>query len=179
MFNATYSNLNALLARSGVEKLALEHELTEIALVEVPPELARVGVTVMCGPFFSFMPFPPRKLHSLSHVRYTPHRAWRERDVDVDDASFLREQGEPSFVPAHAEGRRALLPGGGELPSSATRCSSSRPSCRRASTTTAVRSLFRRHAELPGLVSVLGGKIDNIYDLERELDLLFGRGVAA
>lgn len=29
--------------------------------------------------------------------------------------------------------------------------------------------LFHRHTELPGLVSVLGGKVDNIYDLEREL----------
>ena len=39
--------------------------------------------------------------------------------------------------------------------------------------------LWRPHPELPGLVSVLGGKVDNIYDLERELGLLLGRGVAA
>jgi glycine/D-amino acid oxidase-like deaminating enzyme len=178
VFNATYSNLNALLASSGVEKLALEHQLTEIALVEVPPELARVGVTVMCGPFFSFMPFPPRRLHSLSHVRYTPHRTWRERDVDRDGASSQREQGEPSsclhmqkdaarYFPAAAGfvQRGSLFELKTVLPQSEH--DDSRP------------MLFCRHAELPGLVSVLGAKIDNIYDLERELDLLFDRGVAA
>jgi hypothetical protein len=30
--------------------------------------------------------------------------------------------------------------------------------------------LFKRCGELPGLVSVMGGKIDNVYDLPRELD---------
>ncbi len=49
-----------------------------MALVSVPEPLAHMGVTVMCGPFFSVMPFPPRGLHSLSHVRYTPHAAWSE-----------------------------------------------------------------------------------------------------
>ena len=33
--------------------------------------------------------------------------------------------------------------------------------------------LFKRCGELPGLVSVMGGKIDNVYDLPRELDGLF------
>jgi glycine/D-amino acid oxidase-like deaminating enzyme len=178
LFDASYSNLNGLLARSGVAPLALEHALAEIALVEVPPELERVGVTVMCGPFFSFMPFPARRLHSLSHVRYTPHRPWRDADVDPTSLERLRELGEPShcvhmikdaarYFPLAASFRprgslfeiKTLLPqSGGD---------DSRP------------ILWRRHPELPGLVSVLGGKVDNIYDLERELGLLLGRGVAA
>jgi hypothetical protein len=178
VFAATYSHQNALLARSGVSKLALQHDLTEIALVEVPPELEHVGVTLMCGPFFSFMPFPARKLHSLSHVRYTPHRPWRDCDVDDVDASFLRAQGEPSlavhmikdaarYLPAVAAFRRrdTLIEIKTVLPQSAH--DDSRP------------ILCCRHDELPGLVSILGGKVDNIYDLERELGLLLGRGVAA
>ena len=178
VFNATYSNLNRLLACSGVEKLALSHDVTEIALVEVPPELERVGVTVMCGPFFSFMPFPPRKLHSLSHVRYTPHRAWHERNSDFADASLFREQDEPSlcghmlkdaarYFPAVASFRQrdTLIELKTVLPQSSH--DDSRP------------ILFRRHDQLPGLVSVLGAKVDNIYDLERELGMLLGRGVAA
>ena len=32
----------------------------------------------MDGPFFSAMPFPARGLHSLSHVRYTPHCHWTD-----------------------------------------------------------------------------------------------------
>ena len=174
VFDATYSNLNGLLERSGVATLALEHELSEIALVEVPRELERVGVTVMCGPFFSFMPFPARKLHSLSHVRYTPHRPVRDRDVDAADASSLRGLGEPSFYPHMIKDAARYFPAAADfrhrdtlleiktlLPQSAH--DDSRP------------ILWCRHAELPGLVSVLGGKVDNVYDLERELGLLLGR----
>ena len=39
--------------------------------------------------------------------------------------------------------------------------------------------LVRPCVELPGLVSVIGGKIDNVYDLPRELDELLQEGRAA
>ena len=39
--------------------------------------------------------------------------------------------------------------------------------------------LFKRCDELPGLVSVIGGKLDNVYDLPRELDDLRLEGRAA
>ncbi len=171
VFNATYSDLNGLLSRSSVPKLALKQEVTEIALVETPPELERVGVTVMCGPFFSFMPFPPRKLHSLSHVRYTPHRSWRDREAEFDNHAFFSGLNEPSYceqmirdsaryMPAIASFRQrdSLIELKTVLPQSEH--DDSRP------------ILFHRHTELPGLISVLGGKVDNIYDIERELSTL-------
>jgi len=111
-------------------------------------------------------------------VRYTPHRAWHDGDADFDNASFFREPNESSFClhmlkdaaryfPAVASfvQRDSLFELKTVLPQSAH--DDSRP------------ILFSRHTELPGLVSVLGGKVDNIYDLERELGLLFDRGVAA
>ncbi len=76
VFNCTYSGINRLLEASGLPIIPLKHELTEMALVEPPDELVGRAVTVMCGPFFSCMPFPARSLHSLSHVRYTPHGEW-------------------------------------------------------------------------------------------------------
>ena len=72
IFNCTYSRMNRLLTTSALPPLALKYELTELALVEVPEPLREIGITVMCGPFFSVVPFPPRGLHSFSHVRYTP-----------------------------------------------------------------------------------------------------------
>ena len=72
-----YSQTNA--PGRGVRPAArspLKHELAEMALVDVPPVLQDLGITVMDGPFFSCMPFPPRGLHTLSHVRYTPHGHW-------------------------------------------------------------------------------------------------------
>ncbi|MFA6584459.1 MAG: FAD-dependent oxidoreductase, partial [Elusimicrobiaceae bacterium] len=78
VFNCTYSGLNYLTANSGLELIPLKHEMTEMCLVSVPEPLRTLGITVMCGPFFSVMPFPPAGLHSFSHVRYTPHYEWAE-----------------------------------------------------------------------------------------------------
>lgn len=76
VYNCTYSMTNNLLSKLNIEKIPLKHEMTEMCLVEVPDILKNIGITVMCGPFFSIMPFPDRCLHSLSHVRYTPHYQW-------------------------------------------------------------------------------------------------------
>lgn len=178
VFNATYSSLNGLLLRSGLSKIALKQEVTELALVEMPPLLRRVGVTVMCGPFFSFMPFPARGLHTFSHVRYTPHHSWHDRQVDFDNQAYFEALRESSrflhmqrdaarYMPlvARCVQRDTLIELKTVLPQSEH--DDSRP------------ILFYRHVELPGLVSVLGGKVDNIYDIERELAGLFAGGVAA
>ncbi len=169
VFNCTYANLNGLLAASGLDKIPLKQELAEMALVEVPEELRRVGVTVMCGPFFSFMPFPSRGLHTFSHVRYTPHHAWFDRDVDQSNLEYFdRVEKRSHFLQMRLDSARympliadfvqrdslwelkAILP--------QSEADDSRP------------ILFRRDPVLPGLISVLGGKIDNVYDLEHELE---------
>ena len=60
-----------------------------MALMQAPDVLKEIGVTVMDGPFFSMMPFPARGLHTLSHVRYTPHFSWKdEQNVDPYKRSF-------------------------------------------------------------------------------------------
>ncbi len=169
VFNSTYANLNALLGNSNLAKIPLKVELAEMALVEVPDELKRVGVTVMCGPFFSFLPFPPRGLHTFSHVRYTPHHAWFSHEGERDTLGYFDRVPKRSrfeemrldtarYMPLASQfvqrdslwELKALLP--------ASESDDSRP------------ILFRRDATLPGLISVLGGKIDNVYDVERELE---------
>ena len=167
---ATYSQLNQLLHDSGLPLVPLKHELAEIALVRVPPPLASVGITVMCGPFFSTMPFPPLGLHTLSHVRYTPHCEWHDRPgetfVAADDvfdgierrsrfAHMLSDA--RRFVPllAEAEYERSLWEVKTVLPQSET--DDSRP------------MLFRRNHGLPNLTLVMGAKIDNVYDVLYEL----------
>jgi hypothetical protein len=168
-FNCTYSSMNELLSRSGLPRIPLKLELAEIALVEVPPELRKVGVTLMCGPFFSFMPFPARGLHSFSHVRYTPHRAWS--DAEAGGARPLDQAAQKSRFPWMQIDARRYMPVVDKfvhreslfelkavLPQS--ELDDSRP------------ILFRTDPDLRGLVSVLGGKIDNVYDVERELDFL-------
>jgi glycine/D-amino acid oxidase-like deaminating enzyme len=167
-FNCTYSRLQTWLgAAAGADPLGLKHEISEMILIEPPPALAGLGVTLMDGPFFSMMPYPARGLHSLSHVRYTPHNHWIEDGSDpyrsLDDYSresradrMIRDAAR--YLPAIAEARprQSLF----EVKTVLTRNEGDdgRP------------ILLRRHAPHGRLFSVLGGKIDNIYDIIEKLD---------
>ncbi len=164
VFNCAYSRINLLLKASGLPLLPLKHELTEMALLELPPEIAGVAVTVMDGPFFSVMPYPSLGLHTLSHVRYTPHMSWTD-DPDVPDGHALLRDAPPDsnypymirdaarYMPALREARQkdSIF----EIKTVLTRneTDDGRP------------ILFSQDHGLPGLHVVMGGKIDNIYDI--------------
>jgi glycine/D-amino acid oxidase-like deaminating enzyme len=139
VFNCTYSGLNRLRGDFPGTRMPLKHEITELALVQPPPELEDVGVTVMDGPFFSLMPFPARGAHSLSHVRYTPHLS----------ARYLPAARRARYIESLFEVKTVLTKNESD---------DGRP------------ILFERHEALPGCYSILGGKIDNIYDVLEKLD---------
>lgn len=168
VFNCSYSGLNQFKGDFSGVNSGLKQEITEMALMKMPDSLRDLGVTVMDGPFFSLMPFPARGMHTLSHVRYTPHLNWNDesgidpyeklrnypRDTRVD--RMVRDVGR--YMPAlfdakHVESlfevKTVLVKNEGD---------DGRP------------ILFERHHHLPGCYSVLGGKIDNIYDVLETLD---------
>lgn len=168
VFNCTYSGLNQFSGDFPGTQTGLKQEITEMALVEVPEELRNIGVTVMDGPFFSMMPFPSRNLHTLSHVRYTPHLNWRDANgVDPYDTlakydqvsrvdRMMRDVGrympaalKAKYVESLFEVKTVLAKNEGD---------DGRP------------ILFEKYDELPGCYSVLGGKIDNIYDVLEKLE---------
>jgi glycine/D-amino acid oxidase-like deaminating enzyme len=168
IFNCTYSGLNQFGGDFAGTRAQLKHEITEMGLVKVSPLLHDFGVTVMDGPFFSMMPFPARSLHTLSHVRYTPHLHWTD-DAGIDPYQRLRNY--------HRESRvdRMLRDVGRYMPSvlQSTHVDSlfevktillknegndGRP------------ILFEEDPHIPGCYSILGGKIDNIYDVLEKLD---------
>lgn len=164
VFNCTYSNVNYVLLQSCIELVSVRHEMTEMCLVEMPDELKKVGITVMCGPFFSVMPFPPFGLHSFSHVRYTPHRMWQDGpssdrnllSAKITDryASAWRymQKDAMRYMPILSKCRyeRSLWEVKTVLP-----CSDHDDS----------RPIFlRTNYGLPGFHCVVGGKIDNVYD---------------
>jgi glycine/D-amino acid oxidase-like deaminating enzyme len=168
-YNCTYSKLNEILAASGASAIPLKRELTEMALIEPPDELRNVGVTVMDGPFFSMMPYPSRPgLCTLSHVRYTPHTSWHDApgspplDSDTLRGAYATRfphmvRDAARFLPAIAGARyvESLFEVKGIMPRSEQ--DDSRP------------ILFRESAELPGFFSVLGAKIDSVYDVEEHV----------
>ena len=166
VFNCTYSALNRLNEASGLPIIPLKHELTEMALVEPPPDLARTGVTVMCGPFFSLLAYPPRGLCTLSHVRYTPHAVWHERPgsphIDPDDRlahdphvtaypQMIRDAARYLPVIAGCHQVDSLWEVKTVLPRS--EADDSRP------------ILFSRDHGIVGYHCVTGSKLDNAYDM--------------
>jgi glycine/D-amino acid oxidase-like deaminating enzyme len=161
VLNCAYSAINGLLSRSGLPLLPLKHELAEVALVEAPEALAKVGVTVMDGPFFSTMPFPARSLHSLTHVRYTPHRTWS--DVDGVAPQPLPEAPQPNYQYMLKDAQR-FLP--------ALRHSLYQGSMFEVKSVLAQNEvddgrpiLFRKDYGIQRFSIVMGSKIDNIYDV--------------
>ncbi|WP_406696639.1 FAD-dependent oxidoreductase [Singulisphaera sp. Ch08] len=169
VFNCTYAGINRLLRASGLPPIPMKHELTEMALVEVPAPLRDLGITVMCGPFFSVMPFPARGLHTLSHVRYTPHVAWNDQADDRDPYETLDQSPRVSQYPYMLRDTLRYLPALSGcvhvdslwevktvLP--ASEADDSRP------------ILMRAHHGLPDLHCVMGAKIDNIYDALESVD---------
>lgn len=163
-FNITYAQINDVLARSGLPRAQLKHELAEIALVEPPDELQGIGITVMDGPFFSCMPYPAEGLHSLTHVRYTPHVSWND-EVGGRSAYANMAQIQPQSRVQHMiHDAQRYMP-----------CLSR---CVPRQSLYEVKTVLTKnerddgrpilYQQLPAdsrLVSILGGKIDNIYDL--------------
>ena len=171
VFNCTYSEINRLHHHSGLPVVPLKHEMTELALVEPPPELEKISITVMCGPFFSLMPFPDRHLWTLSHVRYTPHHYWYNapasnycdaydhigRFAKISNAPFMIRDA-ARYVPTMSKCRYAdsLWEVKTVLPQS--ELDDGRP------------ILFHRSPQLQNLITIMGGKLDNVYDLPEDLD---------
>jgi len=169
VFNCTYSGLNQFTAERPEARVALKHEIAELALVEAPLALRGLGVTVMDGPFFSMMPFPARGLHSLTHVRYTPHLDWLD-ESGIDPHARLAAYAKATradrmmrdvarFMPAvtQASYQDSIF----EVKTVLTRNESDdgRP------------IHFQRHAPFANCYTVLGGKIDNVFDMLEILDL--------
>lgn len=175
VFNATYAGLNQLTSASGLPLIPLKHELAEMALIELPAELSGISVTMMCGPFFSFMPYPALGLTTLSHVRYTPHAHWFENEetgasnpyqifnsIQKESHFELMVADASRYIPAlrGARHRDSLWTVKTLLPLS--EIDDSRP------------ILFHRDPKLPSVIHVMGGKIDNIFDVEEEIQALAG-----
>ncbi|MGY2896928.1 FAD-dependent oxidoreductase [Deinococcus sp. UYEF24] len=164
VLNCTYSRLNTL--QRGGQHVALKHELAELALMRMPAALLGLGVTVMDGPFFSVMPYPSRELHSLTHVRYTPHRRWEggenaPRDVhqeeQVSQVQWMQRDA-ARYLPAVADAVHIESLYEVKTVLASTELDDARP------------ILWRSDSTLPGYHAVLGAKLDNIYDLLEQLD---------
>ena len=168
VFNCTYSGLNQFKGDFPGVSTGLKQEITEMALMQMPASLSGLGITVMDGPFFSMMPFPARELHTLSHVRYTPHLHWNDQN-GIDPYEKLRHYAQATRVD------RMVRDVGRDIPEVLK--AKHMDSLFEVKTILAKNEsddgrpiLFEKHATLPSCYSVLGGKIDNIYDVLEKLE---------
>jgi len=170
LFNCTYSGLAQIRASQSNTRSQLKHEIAELALIDVPDSLFSFAVTVMDGPFFSVMPFPARHCHSLSHVRYTPHCQWLDQPGSSPYQVLAAYPCQPRvdrmlrdasrFLPilAFSQYRESLF----EVKTVLTQneADDGRP------------ILVQQDDQVRGMLSVLGSKIDNIYDILDAIDTL-------
>lgn len=167
VFNCTYAGIAHIPGYPTINT-GIKQEITEMALVQVPKQLEKVGITVMDGPFFSVMPFPSRNLHTLSHVRYTPHTSWPD-NKETSPYRKLKEYDKATRVDRMIRDTARYLP--------CINNSQYRDSLFEVKTILQKNEgddgrpiLFNRHKEEPRCFSVLGGKIDNIFDVYERLD---------
>jgi len=179
ILNCTYSGINQINKTSNLQIVPLKHELTEMALVEMPEQLNNTGFTIMDGPFFSIMPFPARGLHSLSHVRYTPHCYWQD-DVDkpfINTHGYIK-QNSYTNTPHRSSAHVHMLKDAERYIPALTDCKYSdsiweiKTILPQSEVDDSRPILFRRDEKLPNVISIMGGKIDNIFDIRDKLRVL-------
>lgn len=177
VLNCSYSQINTLHRKSGLDLVPLKHEIAEMCLVKLPEHLKDFSVTIMDGPFFSIMPFPSRGLHTLSHVRYTPHESWLDTDktpqhrhnthdyfstlaittnykkMYADVVRYIPALKDMELVDTIRDVKTVLQK---------SEDSDSRP------------ILFNPHFGMRNYTCIMGGKLDNIYDVFEDLRLLYG-----
>ncbi|MCH5314096.1 MAG: FAD-dependent oxidoreductase [Helicobacter sp.] len=166
ILNCTYAGINDLLFHSHLPPLPLKFEMTEMALVSIPSALERIAITIMDGSFFSLMPYPAKATYTLSHVRYTPHFAWQE-SVDLPNPYELlcnfKSNVRSSFPLMRADCKRYMpLLESLEYVDSLyeiktlqvqNEIDDGRP------------IVFAKDYGLKGFCTIMGGKIDNIYEI--------------
>ena len=171
VFDATYGQFAAT-GGPLAPAARFKYELAEIALVEPPTELMGLGVTLMDGPFFSTMPFASKQAYSLTHVRYTPHRVWqsgtdgaawpslsapppsRWKHMQRDAMRYLPAMEQVQHLQSLFEVKTVLM---------RNEADDGRP------------ILLARSPADARVMCVLGGKLDNIYDLFEALTALGGQ----
>ena len=170
VLNSTYSNLNNITAQEEVVNTSLKHEFTELCLISPPEEFKQIGITIMDGCFFSMMPFPAENCHSLSHVNYTPFSYFLDSDGKKDPIKELEKFDKNSrfnYMIADVSRYCPLLKKSDFIRSlfevktvlASNESNDGRP------------ILFRKEENIhPKVFSILGGKIDNIYDVYNQLD---------
>ena len=144
--------------------LNLKHEITEMSLIELPDELKNFSITIMDGPFFSIMPFPSRGLNTFSHVRYTPHGSWMDKENYHNGYEILKDYEKKSNFRYMINDAKRYIP--------LLKDVVYKDSIYEVKTVQVKNEsddgrpiLFTKDYEIKNFSNIMGGKIDNIYEI--------------
>ncbi|QQG47075.1 MAG: FAD-dependent oxidoreductase [Candidatus Woesebacteria bacterium] len=168
VYNCTYSQINKILSQSGLNILPFKHEYIEMPLVKVPDEFSKIAVTILDGPFFGFLPFPDTKNHSLWHVRYSIHTNWTDPQEDNLEDKLLDYSNKSNYQFMYKDAKRYIpilkdMKFEQSLFETKTVLLDKEENDGRP-------ILYKKNYEIPGFHVVMGGKIDNIYDIIYEIE---------
>jgi hypothetical protein len=171
VFLCTYAALGRWLPQSEASGL-LKHELAEMSIVKSPDELRDLAVTVVDGPFFSIVPYGTAGEHCLTHVRYTPHRTL---EFPPNGESYRLD---PHQLPA-SQADRMIRAASRQLPLLAK--------CEPQRSVFEIKAVLQRHegddgrpilylenSPFAGVTSILGGKLDNVFDVLARMEQSLG-----
>lgn len=169
VFNCTYSGLNQFGGDIDTVRSEVRHQIAEMALFEPSAQISNLGVTLMDGPFFSILPFPIDNLYSLSHVRFTPHFSWDD-DEGGNPYDRLKQLQLQSRVERMLRDVRRFIPNV-EIGNYVKSLYEIKTILKRNSVDNGRPILFHKHRDVNGCYTVLGGKIDNVFDVLERLDI--------
>jgi len=169
VFNVTYGAIESIEGLSKDLSGILKYQVSEMVLIQETSELRGLAITLMDGPFFSIMPFPsiPETL-SFSHVSYTPLRIFPDGKSALpsylrmshlgDSDNFYRMKKSASlYVPVIDYVKKT-----GAIQEIKTFLVNSEDNDSRP-------ILFARHS-IQNCYSILGGKLDNVFDMLERLE---------
>jgi L-2-hydroxyglutarate oxidase LhgO len=177
LINSTYSSINHLNESSGLPSIPLKHEITEMCLVKMPQRINHMAFTVMCGPFFSLMPFPDKgDLYTMSHVRYTPHSEWYDsnskepKESIRDEHDNLKKKLIVSHFPQMIADIKRYMPIAKDITYSGESLWEVKTVLPKSESDDSRPIMYQEHyGGIKNYICIMGGKIDNIYDVFREL----------
>lgn len=154
VFNCTYGNIDNIVPIRT--KLVKEH--VEVPLFRIPSDLGAEDITIMDGPYFSIMDYPPEPgVSAVTHVHLGRHQTWsppdpeptwdqktRQEDIIEDITQYIPKMAEARYLSSMLT-TRALL--------AETSDDDGRP-------------VLVEYAEVsPRIVSILGSKFNSVYEV--------------